>query len=86
MWLKYLLILGFWIFGFGFLFVYVVVLYAEKNLKKLTQNSERLFCLILFLIGLCLCVRFQISFACTLTPFTLIAFANHKFFERTSMI
>ena len=81
-WLKYLLILGFWIFGFGFLFVYVVVLYAEKNLKKLIQNSERLFFLILFLIGLCLCVCFQILFACTLTPFILIAFVNHKFFER----
>ena len=81
-WLKYLLILGFWIFGFGFLFVYVVVLYAEKNLKKLIQNSERLFFLILFLIGLCLCVCFQILFACTLTPFILIAFVNHKFFEK----
>ena len=82
MWLKYLLMLGFLLFGFPFLYLYVNILYLEKNTHFESESIEDFFIVMSCLIGLPLFVSYQIIFACTVAPFILISLVYHKFFDR----
>ena len=81
-WLKYLAILGFWLFGYGVLYAFVVIIYLEKNTNFEEERNENFFIVMTCLIGLVLFVAFQIIFTTTVTPFILVAFIYHRFFDR----
>ena len=81
-WLKYLAILGFWLFGYGVLYAFVVIFYLEKNTNFEEERNENFFIVMTCLIGLVLFVAFQIIFTTTVTPFILVAFIYHRFFDR----
>ena len=81
-WLKYLAILGFWLFGYGVLYSFVVFIYLEKNTNFGNDNCENFFIVMTCLIGLTLFASFQIIFTATVTPFIFISFIYHRFFDR----
>ena len=80
--LKYLMIFLFWIFGFAFLFGFINVLYLGKKINFKKERNEGIVAIFLILIGLCIFVSFEILFTWTITPFILISFIYHRFFER----
>ena len=82
LWAKYLAILGFLPFGYGVLYVYVVIFYLEKNTNFIEGRNENFFIVMTCLIGLVLFVSYQIIFTCTVAPFILVAFIYHRFFDR----
>ena len=82
LWAKYLAILGFLLFGYGVLYVYVVIFYLEKNTNFIEGRNENFFIVMTCLIGLVLFVSYQIIFTCTVAPFILVAFIYHRFFDR----
>ena len=82
LWVKYLLMLGFLIFGYGAVFGFGVFFYLEKNLKIEKESNETIFIVMTVLIGLTLLVVYQITFSCIMAPFILIAFIYHRFFDR----
>ena len=81
--IKYLGILGFWIFGFFVVYCFPVVSYFVRNMNKYVDDDDdtRLISLII-LIGLCLFITFQIPFSALITPFILISLIYHKFFDK----
>ena len=81
-WLKYLAILGFLLFGFGVVYSFVVFFYCEKNTRFEKERNETFFIVITVLIGLLLLVCYEIIFTSTVAPFILIAFIYHRFFDR----
>ena len=81
-WLKYLAILGFWLFGYGVLYAFVEISYLEKNTHFEEDRNQNFFIVMTCLIGLVLFVSFQIIFTTTVTPFILVAFIYHRFFDR----
>ena len=80
-WENYLLMFGFWIFGIVIIYIYVVGIYFDKQIKRITIDNVK-FALILFGISLGVFCAFQISFTCLLTPFILISFIYPKFFDK----
>ena len=80
LWLKYLLMFGFLIFGYGFLLFFVAFLYIDRNVHLI--HCDTFFIIIIIGIGLCLFVSFQLLFTCTVAPFILISLVYHKFFDR----
>ena len=72
----------FWIFGFAFLFGFINVLYLGKKINFKKERNEGIVAIFLILIGLCIFVSFEILFTWTITPFILISFIYHRFFER----
>jgi hypothetical protein len=87
LWLKYLLMLGFLLFGYGFLLFFVAFLYIDKhvNVKFSTGCYETFNIVLLIGTGLSLFICFQFIFACTVAPFILISLVYHKFFDRLLM-
>jgi hypothetical protein len=84
LWLKYLLMIGFLVFGYGFLFFFVAYLYIDKhvNINFFTNCFETFNIVLVIGTGLALFVCFQIIFTCTVAPFILISLFYHKFFDR----
>ena len=84
---KYLAIIGFWLFGFVFILIYTL------NESKIARHSTVILddcfeCLdITFILvkAIILSLPFQISFTFFLTPFILISLIYHKFFDRLLM-
>ena len=84
LWLKYLLMIGFLVFGYGFLFIFIAYLYIDKHVNiNFFNNCFETFNIVLVIgTGLSLFVCFQIIFTCTVAPFILISLFYHKFFDR----
>ena len=77
---KYLLMIGFWLFGFMYNYGEVVF----DNIEKLAVKSERtknILFILMFLQGLALGVPFQLVFTCLATPFIIICLIHHQFYE-----
>ena len=81
-WLRYFLILGFLLFGYGFLYFYLAILYLLKNLHLHDDCLEVINIILTCLIGLSLFVCFQILFTCIAAPSMLICFFYPKLFDR----
>ena len=82
--MKYLIILIFWLLGYGFLFFYILTFNIFNQEGKFNFKSEArkgFFALIILLLVLVLLVPFQLFFTCTVTPFILISLVYHKFFD-----
>ena len=82
LWVKYLLMLGFWIFGFAAMIVFVIFDYMEFNVHIYDDCLDGFVLTIAGLICLALFVAFEISFTSLITPFILISFIYHPFFQR----
>ena len=79
MWVKYLVMFLSLLFGFPFIYGYVLFNYAEQNIK-LDNNFLWVFNFFAIFIGVCLWICFQISFSCLIAPFILVSFIYHPFF------
>jgi len=80
-WENYLLMFGFWIFGIIIIYIYVIGVYFDNQIKIITIDNIG-FAFILFGISLAVFCAFQIPFTCLLTPFILISFICPKFFNK----
>ena len=80
--LKYLCILGFWLFGVMVIYCFIVFPYIINIFENNYYGDCRTLIYILSsLIGLGLFVSFQISFSTLISPFILISLIYHKFFN-----
>ena len=79
--IKYLAMILFWLFGFGILFLYVVILCLRKNNSFQKNKYKTLLSLTIILLGFILLVPFQILFFCTITPFIIVSLIYHDFFQ-----
>ena len=80
-WINYLLILGFWIFGFGVVFVWTAMEFYDTKMEMMDDDCQDItFIVFIFGIGICLFVSFQIPFFCLITPFILICLVYRKFY------
>ena len=78
---NYLFILGFWLFGIAVLFVYTFMEFYGYKLKALKNENNEIFLYVLvFAIGICMFVSFQIAFLSLISPFILICFIYSDFF------
>ena len=77
---KYIFILLFWFFG---IFIIFFAIYFDNVFINIENEScSKLFVnYIAFFTGLVLFVSFQIFFTCLASPFILICFIYHKFFD-----
>ena len=83
LWLKYLAILGFWLFGFGYIEGYIIFSFIDENeLNIYDECTKCTFNYFAIIISLVLFVAFEIIFSSLITPFILICFAYHHNFER----
>ena len=83
LWLKYLAILGFWLFGFGYIEGYIIFSFIDENeLYIYDECTKCTFNYFAIIISLVLFVAFEIIFSSLITPFILICFAYHHNFER----
>ena len=80
LWLKYLSIIGFWLFGVPFLYLYIFVTFL--SVKKNFNGDDRI---ISIFISFFMMIPYQILFTCSLSPFILVALIYHKFFETILM-
>ena len=80
LWLKYLAIIGFWLFGVPFLYLYIFVTFL--SVKKNFNGDDRI---ISIFISFFMMIPYQILFTCSLSPFILVALIYHKFFETILM-
>ena len=83
LWLKYLAILGFWLFGFGVMEIFVFFCFIDEKLDVFDDDCNN--CLVYFftiMITLALFLCFQLFFAALISPFILISFVYHPFFEK----
>ena len=79
--LRYLFILGFWLFGISVLFVFINREFYGSKLKAFkNENFASFFFAIVYAIATCMLVCFQITFFCLITPFILISFIYSDFF------
>ena len=84
LWVRYICIFVFWLFGF-FIFAGVsMAMYSEQNVN-LKNRFETAYYTIGFLIAFCLFTSFQILFFCLITPFILIAIICPYFFDNILM-
>ena len=82
LWLKYLAILGFWLFGFGVIEFYIIFFFIDQDKIDLTDDSFKCFFVFLaIIISIALFLCFQIFLTALITPFILICFISHHFFE-----
>ena len=80
---NYLLLFGFWFFGYAIMYVYIVGIYFTKKADLLKDDFiEIYFLIILIFSSLAMLVAFQISFTCILTPFMIVSLVYPKFFEK----
>ena len=82
--LKYIYILLFWLFGYVFFFNFHTINYLDNHIQIIASINDFLIVISCF-IGLILFISFQIVFTTILTPFILIALIYHKFFDRILM-
>ena len=85
--LKYLLIVGFWLFGIPAIWGFTVINYEERKLD--INNDDCIFTtFIVFVcgIGLCLFICFEIFFTTLITPFFLVCLIYHHFFTRLLLL
>ena len=80
--MKYLNMLIFWLFGIFVIFFFIFDQYQFSNLDNISSCTNSFVYVIAILTGLTLCVPFQIALTCLNTPFILICFIYHKFFEK----
>ena len=83
---KYFFIFAFWFFGVLIITIYNMTGYFEEEISEYDcENCSELFFplnFFAFVIGVCLLISFQISFACIITPFIIISLVYPKFFDR----
>ena len=82
LWLKYLAILGFWLFGFGVMEIFVFFCFIDEKLDVLDDCDNCLVYFFTIMITLALFLCFQLFFAALISPFILISFVYHPFFEK----
>ena len=80
--IKYLVILGFWIFGIKYIFTFIYDIFSRFNIHYSNFSTEHSVTIIAFFTGIVLWVSFQITFSCLITPFLLICLIYHKLFEK----
>jgi len=78
--IKYFVMFLFWLFTVAFCFFYEIREY-EVQILKLDSPYDIIYKIFAGGIGLVLTIIFQIPLTCCLTPFMLICFIYHKFFE-----
>ena len=83
LWIIYLLILGFWIFGFGVIEVYIIIMFIDDDKIDYDDDCNKgyFICFSIFII-LALFLTFEIFFTSFITPFILICFIYYPFFSR----
>ena len=77
---KYLLMIGFWLFGFIYNFFELV----NYNFNRFTVKNEKtkyFLDVIMIFTGIVIGVPYQIAFTCLATPFFLICLIHHQFYE-----
>ena len=79
--LKYLMIFSFLLFGILFIYMYIIINITEDKIQIRNCCQEIIFKILALLIGLYLFICFQIFFICLTSPFILICFIYHNFFE-----
>ena len=82
LWQKYLIILGFWLFGFLAMEIFII---SDFTSFKLHINNDCINCVFGFfvvMISVALFLCFQISFAALISPFILISLVYHHYFEK----
>ena len=84
--IKYLCILGFWLFGPLVIVMYVITTFYENNVHHKDCIYFFSFCVLSLLIGITLWIPFQISFFCLTAPFILFSFIYHHFFQHFLII
>ena len=84
LWVRYICIFVFWIFGFFIFTGFSMGIYSDEKLE-LNGCIEIAYYIIGFLIALCLFTCFQILFFCLITPFILIAIICPYFFDNILM-
>ena len=77
--LKYILIILFWIFGVWIIFFYNTLQYLDHNVHKVSEGFKMFFSIF---IAVNMLLAFQITFASLMTPFMLISFIYHGFFDK----
>ena len=77
--LKYILIILFWIFGVWIIFFYNTLQYLDHNVHKVGEGFKMFFSIF---IAVNMLLAFQITFASLMTPFMLISFIYHGFFDK----
>ena len=82
--LRFVIILLMWIFCIMVVFYYKTFVYFSKNIinRFMSCYFETIEFVIIGLTGLCLYICYQILFTCILSPFILISFFYHKFFNK----
>ena len=75
-----LYILGFWFFGVGVIFVWVVMEFITSKIRNLSEKLEMVITPLTFGMGFTLWVSFHISFFCLITPIMLVSFINSTIF------
>ena len=89
--IKYICMVIFYFFAVFLNFAFVTFTYLSKNKqifkeKILERKIRKINFIVSFLgIGLCLLLIFQFTFMCLLTPFMIISFIYHPFFEHLLM-
>ena len=85
--IRYLIMLLIWIFGVIIVFCVRAFDYVEENISFKSEGGffENLEFVIIGLTGLCLLICYQILFTCLLSPFMLISFFYHKFFDKIQL-
>ena len=81
LWAKYLLILGFWLFGFIAIEFFAVIDFVDTKVKLNNDCVKSFFIFLVVLVIIALFVCFEISFTSVISPFILISFVYHPFFQ-----
>ena len=88
---KYICMIIFYFLGVLVNYFYVIAVFSIKNEEffknKVERSKKRIisFAVSFFGIGLNLLIIFQITFMCIITPFMIISFIYHPFFDRFLM-
>ena len=72
----------FWLFGVLAIFLMKVFDFFDLKFSYDYDCTEILIYIIIVLIALCMFVTYQIFFICVLSPFMIISFFYHKFFDK----
>ena len=77
---DYLYLLGFWFFGVGVIFVWIVMEFINSKIDYLSEGLEIFIMILTFGMGVTMWVSFHISFFCLITPVMLVSFINSTIF------
>ena len=80
--IRYCIMLLFWLFGVLPIFLIKVFDFFDLKFTYDCDCTEILIYIIIVLIALCMFVAYQIFFICVLSPFMIISFFYHKFFDK----